>query len=236
LLICEKCQREFTTKSGLSNHLKSCGVIKISRNGYEYFIGNDGKEVPLHRYIVEKELGRKLKSNEIVHHKDEIKNNNEPSNLEITNRSLHIKHHRLTLSKEKKEDWYSKFLQTKIKNRTNEKSLTAEQVKVIKIMLLNGCLQSDITRRFKVSGNTISSISTGKVWSHLKVNGFIECKNTNKIGSQNKSSKLNEISVKEIKNRILSGETLTSLAREYEVDQSTLSSIKHNKTWKHVVV
>ena len=82
MFICKNCNRKFTNQSGLSRHIKkSCGKIKI-REGYKYFIDKHGREKALHRYVMECKLGRKLKSNEIVHHIDEDKLNNEPDNLE----------------------------------------------------------------------------------------------------------------------------------------------------------
>jgi len=48
---------------------------------------------PLHRIVIENYLGRKLKSSEIVHHKDENKLNNELSNLEVMTQSSHGKLH-----------------------------------------------------------------------------------------------------------------------------------------------
>lgn len=48
-----------------------------------------------HRFIMEQILNRFLKQEEVVHHKDEIKNNNEPENLQLfkTNQE-HLKYHR----------------------------------------------------------------------------------------------------------------------------------------------
>jgi len=53
-----------------------------------------------YREIVEKDLGRKLLSTEIVHHKDGNQHNNKLSNLEITNRNGHLKKKHLT-----SKDW-----------------------------------------------------------------------------------------------------------------------------------
>jgi hypothetical protein len=46
-----------------------------------------------HRYVMAHLLGRPLTSKEIVHHKDENKRNNEPSNLEIVLKKDHAKLH-----------------------------------------------------------------------------------------------------------------------------------------------
>ena len=52
----------------------------IDRNGYRRF-KNSGRSI--HRWVVEKELGRKLKEGEVVHHINEDKLDNSPDNLEV---------------------------------------------------------------------------------------------------------------------------------------------------------
>lgn len=53
----------------------------------------DKKQVRLHRYKMEKFLGRKLSSDEIVHHIDGNKLNNNIENLEVLSRSEHLQKH-----------------------------------------------------------------------------------------------------------------------------------------------
>lgn len=48
---------------------------------------------PLHRVLVENEMGRLLRDNEVVHHKDDDKNNNELDNLKVMRRTDHTSHH-----------------------------------------------------------------------------------------------------------------------------------------------
>lgn len=48
---------------------------------------------PLHRVLAENKLGRLLEPNEVVHHRDEDKKNDSPSNLEVKSRSEHSKDH-----------------------------------------------------------------------------------------------------------------------------------------------
>lgn len=45
------------------------------------------------RWIMEKHLGRKLKSDEVVHHIDENPYNNNLKNLQVMARAEHIRHH-----------------------------------------------------------------------------------------------------------------------------------------------
>lgn len=46
-----------------------------------------------HVMIMERIIGRRIKRSEVVHHKDEDKTNNNPSNLELMTRSQHCAHH-----------------------------------------------------------------------------------------------------------------------------------------------
>tara|TARA_Y100000310_G_C20649248_1_gene798450 strand:+ start:811 stop:1380 length:570 start_codon:yes stop_codon:yes gene_type:complete len=65
------------------------GTIK---GGYKAYRVKDG-HIFEHRLVMEKKLGRKLRSGEIVHHTDGVKLNNTEDNLELTNRRDHTRHH-----------------------------------------------------------------------------------------------------------------------------------------------
>ena len=53
----------------------------------------DGKNVRDHVLIAEEKIGRKLKKNEVAHHMDGDKRNNNPENLTVVTRSEHAKIH-----------------------------------------------------------------------------------------------------------------------------------------------
>ena len=69
--------------------------------GYLYFLDHDhplaspptGK-VYHHRHVMSVKLGRWVQSDEVVHHKDEVKTNNRPDNLEIKTNSDHSREHK----------------------------------------------------------------------------------------------------------------------------------------------
>ena len=71
----------------------------VSKGDYNYAVvpkhPNSGKHgyVLEHRIIMENHLGRLLNSNEVVHHKDENKKNNDISNLEVLSDIEHVRLH-----------------------------------------------------------------------------------------------------------------------------------------------
>jgi hypothetical protein len=76
------------------------GKTYIDENGYRRF--SDSNKL-VHRYVVEKKIGRKLRQEEIVHHINRNKLDNAPENLEVfANQEEHEKHH-------KKTDWLFKL-------------------------------------------------------------------------------------------------------------------------------
>lgn len=50
-----------------------------------------------HRLIAEKMLGRKLNADEVVHHKNEDREDNRPGNLQVMSRAAHMNEHRSQL-------------------------------------------------------------------------------------------------------------------------------------------
>jgi len=93
---CNKCGKFFTSIA-LKTHDRFCGktTIGIDRQGYEYFMHN-GKFKYVHRYLIEINIGRKLKTNEIVHHIDGDKQNNSIENLEVMTVAEHTSlHHKI---------------------------------------------------------------------------------------------------------------------------------------------
>lgn len=75
--------------------MKRYGPYKSS-GGHLFWIDVDGskrKSVWVHRELMEKKLGRKLKKTEVVHHKDEKPDHNAVSNFELKTRRTHAQAH-----------------------------------------------------------------------------------------------------------------------------------------------
>lgn len=78
-----------------------------SRNGYVYIRYPGAKQaIPEHRIVMEKKLGRKLQSHEIIHHLNAIKDDNREENLAIVTKQSHPR---------KDKDTYRAALQARIR-------------------------------------------------------------------------------------------------------------------------
>lgn len=94
--ICKLCEKEFHISPSRKIIKHYCGMkcygkaqeAKIKSKRYKR-ITVDGVRYLEHRYIMEQYLGRKLKPEEHVHHKDRNTHNNDISNLEVLDRATH---------------------------------------------------------------------------------------------------------------------------------------------------
>lgn len=68
------------------------GGRRVRKDGYVVVWTPEGERLE-HRVVMEQHLGRSLRPGEIVHHRDQDKANNRPSNLEVMTQSEHARLH-----------------------------------------------------------------------------------------------------------------------------------------------
>jgi hypothetical protein len=69
------------------------GGYRYCRTDPQHPKANEKGLYPLHRVLAENKLGRLLEANEVVHHIDENKDNNDPENLNVMTNANHSRLH-----------------------------------------------------------------------------------------------------------------------------------------------
>lgn len=85
----ESREKNFNWKGG--RFINDAGYIMIRQP--EHPFANNIGYVREHRLIMEQHIGRYLKREEIIHHRNEVKTDNRIENLEIINKSDHARKH-----------------------------------------------------------------------------------------------------------------------------------------------
>ncbi len=137
-------------------------------------VKHDGRIVREHRAIMENFLGRRLSSDEIIHHIDGNPRNNNIENLSIVSRAEHQKIHGLSsygAGFKKGGHPGCEFKKGREGARGESawnSKLTERDVDKIRELLSAGIIQKEIAKQFGVSKATIWSIKKGIRWAYYK--------------------------------------------------------------------
>ncbi|MFZ7121743.1 MAG: HNH endonuclease signature motif containing protein [Eubacteriaceae bacterium] len=151
-------------KSALKRWDKKANGISLKPNGYYEITRGVNKGKSLHVVIMEINIGRKLKKNEVVHHKNEIKTDNRIENLELMTKSEHSKLHAIKrINNNTNYDISKESKKGELHN--NSKLKEYDVIEIYNSTLTN----KELSIKYNVSISCIKHIKNKRTWKHLKL-------------------------------------------------------------------
>jgi hypothetical protein len=136
--------------------------ISLKPSGYYEITRGENKGRLLHDVIMEIHIGRRLEKNEVVHHKNGIRTDNEITNLLLMTRGGHCSHHaKISVVN---GTCYDISKESKGGELHNNAKLTEDQVLTI---LKDNRTNAEIAYTYGVTKSCIKHIKKRRTWKHL---------------------------------------------------------------------
>ncbi|SER52388.1 MULTISPECIES: NUMOD4 domain-containing protein [Pseudomonas] len=165
----------------------------------------------------------------VVNHLDGDRQNNLASNLEWTTNQGNITHaYRTGLAIARKGEEIA------------ASKLRADQVRSIRLRLINGESCGSLAKEFGIAVMTVSDIRRGVRWNTPEDSDLIEQCRSSAVytakGERHPAAKISEADVRDIIQRLISKQSQKEIAKLYSVNPVAISNINMGIAWSHVRV
>lgn len=110
-------------------------------------------------------------------------------------------------------------------------------VEIIEMNNTGSFLQTDIAAKFGITNQQVNNILSGRSWKHISATRIgVNFNNNNNVGTKNKSSKLKDSDVKEIRSLYRSGVSQREIGRRYNISHFHAGKIAKGISWAHIAM
>jgi len=175
------------------------------------------QQIRKNRVVMTSILGRKLLISEFVHHKNEIKKDDSPGNLELISPADHNKHHKIgTYQSQESKNKISVSMKIAFKEGRHPPLPATNWIG----------RNHKITTKEKISVSRKKGIANGSIKKPMP---------PIMLGEDSGVSKLTDNNVIEIRRRAFNGEKRMVLAKEFGVVIQSIYNIINQTTWRHLL-
>ncbi len=118
--------------------------------------------------------------------------------------------------------------------KVNNRLLTKEEIYNIKMCIINKIKYNKIVEMFNISNSVFYKIKRGEIGSDIKLGKEFDEMFISLI--KKRKEKFSNEQIVDIKNRIVSGETLISISKYYKCSSDIIGSIKDGETYKYIKI
>jgi hypothetical protein len=197
-----------------ANSVETCDekIPGRCRRGIYWLVNVNGKWIREHRYVMEQHLGRKLRSDEIVHHKDENGRNNSIENLVIMTRGDHRREHAKNFA-----------------SKTHKQCSKCKEIKLrTEFHVKRGSRYPD-TDPHRPECKQCGLAYKRELYHRAPRPPKKYCK-----GEESPVAKLTEAKVLTIRQLLSQGVSPKECARQFNVCVSTIHAVRKRLVWKHI--
>ncbi len=179
-------------------------------------------QVAVHALVAQAFIGDRPKGFQ-VNHIDGDKTNKCLSNLEYCSPKGNTRH-----------AYAIGLCDSKIGDNHHAAVLRSVDIPVILDRLRSGDTCQKVADDYGVARSCITAISKGKLWRHAADPSTLLEMFRLRLGAAHYRAKLTEHDIPAIRERLSSGESQYSIAKDYGVNRGAIAKIKYGKTWSHV--
>ena len=121
-------------------------------------------------------------------------------------------------------------------SRNKAAKITEVEAEEIKLALSEGLTGKDLSEKYGITEGSVNKLKYGETWGHVRpdLTCILPAGFRRRKGSENRSAKLTEQDVLQIRQLCLQGVSQAKVAESFAISKGSVGNIVRGKTWSHL--